>query len=147
MKRIKKLISRFALFTLLCTCILANCYGKRPGYSREKYGSFTPEDSYSYDGKMVAHQRIEKGIGVDDLTRRIFIEIRDLRTGQMLARFSPARAWDFWGICWENDSYNIWIQSADIGIQCYRYENGQWKYDDSHPLQPDYIVSKYDKND
>lgn len=145
MKHIKKLLSRSALFTLFCICILANCYGKISVYSWEKYGSFTPEDSYSYDGKMIAHQLVEKGIGLNHLTKRVFIEIRDSRTGQMLTRFSPARAFDFWGVCWEHDSYNIWIQSGDIGTHCYRYEDGQWKYDDSHPLRPDYIVSKYDK--
>lgn len=145
MRYIKKWLSRIALYILFFTSILANLYGKNLGYSREKYGSFTPEDSYSYDGKLLAHQQIEKGIGVNDLTKRIFIEIRDSKTGALLARFSPARAWDFWGICWENDNYNIWIQSADVGIHCYRYENEHWMYDDSHPVPPDYIVSKYDE--
>lgn len=48
------------------------------------------------------------------------------------------------GICWENDTYNIWTQSADIGIYCYKYENGQWERDES-AIRPKYIISKYDK--
>lgn len=58
--------------------------------------------------------------------------------------FTPARASDFWGICWETDTYNIWIQSGDIGVICYAYADGNWEVDPT-AIRPDSIVSKYDK--
>ncbi len=118
-------------------------YVGTPSYN-EKYGSFTPEDTYSYDGRLIAHQEVEKGLGINSLERRIIVNIKDSETGELIGSFSPARAWDFWGICWENDSYNIWIQSGDTGCHRWKYENGEWKQDLSHPERPDYIISKYD---
>ncbi len=104
-------------------------------------GSFTSEKTYSYDGKYYAKQKAED-IGL--AFRYINVSIYETETDTPVFNFYPARAWDFWGICWENDTYNIWIQSADIGIYCYKYENEQWKIDYS-AIQPDYIISKYDK--
>lgn len=122
--------------------VLIPSYGGTPSYS-EEYGSFTPEDTYSYDGKLVAHQKVEKSA---DVRRNIIVEIKDSQTGELVGSFSPARAWDFWGICWENDSYNIWTQSGDIGVYCWRYQDGVWECDFSHPERPEYIISKYDKD-
>lgn len=70
--------------------------------------------------------------------------LSETETDQLVSSFYPARARDFWGICWENDSYNIWTQSGDIGVYCYKYEEMQWKRDES-AQRPDYIISKYDK--
>ena len=58
--------------------------------------------------------------------------------------FLPARAEDFWGICWEKDSYNIWTQSADLGISCFEFQNGEW-IENENLSTPDYIISKYNK--
>lgn len=118
---------------------LVNNYA--PAYDPEEYGSFTPEDAYSYDGRLLAHQKVVKMYDM----RYITVEITDSETGELVGSFSPARAWDFWGICWEKDSYNIWIQSSDIGIYCYRYENGEWVCDWSNTERPDYIISRYDE--
>ena len=57
--------------------------------------------------------------------------------------FEPCRKSDFWGICWENDSYNLWVQSGDIGIICYTESDEVWSVDDS-AVRPDYIISKYE---
>ena len=75
-----------------------------------------------------------------------YIKVSIYETKTQVDYFYPTRAWDFWGICWENDTYNIWIQSADIGIYCYKYEDDQWQKDASAE-RLEYIVSKYDKYD
>ena len=102
------------------------------------YGSFSPERTESFDGKYYALQTvvdrmIEVTVYATDGNRRIF-------------SFQPARSMDFWGICWENDSYNIWIQSADIGIYCYEFVNEVWtvKVD---AVRPSYIVSRWDEKE
>ncbi len=142
-KKIGLIVIAAVIVAVLCgiCAILIPSYGGTPSYS-EEYGSFTPEDTYSYDGKLVAHQKVEKDAGV----KNIIVEIKDSQTGELAGSFSPARAWDFWGICWENDSYNIWTQSGDVGVYCWRYQDGVWECDFSHPERPEYIISKYDKD-
>ena len=73
----------------------------------------------------------------------VVVSVYDTETDQFVTDFSPARSRDFWGICWESDSYNIWTQSADIGICCYVYQDGQWVRDEN-AIRPENIVSKYD---
>lgn len=141
-KKIGLIVIAAVIVVGLCgiCAILIPSFGGTPSYS-EEYCSFTPEDTYSYDGKLVAHQKVEKGANV----KNIIVEIKDSQTGELVGSFSPARAWDFWGICWENDSYNIWTQSGDIGVYCWRYQDGVWECDFSNPERPEYIISKYDK--
>ncbi len=105
------------------------------------YGSFTPDKTYSYDKVYYAVQEVEKN--TESGVNMIKVCIYETASDHMIFVFYPARARDFWGICWENDSYNIWTQSADIGIFCYRYDAAQWLLDET-AQRPDYIVSKYD---
>ena len=111
--------------------------------NQEMWGSFTADLTYSYDEKYYAVQE------VDDTTfgmRYIKLCIYETDTDTLIYYFYPARAQDFWGICWENNTYNIWTQSADVGIYCYKYEempDREWKIDES-AIRPAYIISKYD---
>lgn len=73
----------------------------------------------------------------------IVVTVYKTDSNEEVGNFIPARAFDFWGICWERDSYNIWTQSADIGDYCYKYVDGKWICDGMIP--PDYIISKYDE--
>lgn len=105
------------------------------------WGSFTSEKTYSYDGKYYALQSIEEDPEIP--VRMIKVTVHSSDTDQVVAEFIPARARDFWGICWESDTYNIWTQSADIGVFCYTYQDGRWSLDEDAERPPD-IVSKYD---
>lgn len=106
-----------------------------------KLDSFTSKDIYSYDKKYVAEQTVIE----EDSTQVSYVKVSIIDTGNKKEVFSfiPARARDFWGICWESDSYNIWIQSGDIGVICYKCEDEIWVQDES-AIRPDDIVSKYD---
>lgn len=133
---------------LLSLCILLLLAGIVNRFFRteetfEDWGSFTPDQTYSYDEKYYAIQKVERIFG-DDYPSYIKVCIYEAETDTQVFSFYPARAMDFWGICWENDTYNIWTQSADIGIYCYKYEDMQWKRDES-AIRPEYIISKYDK--
>lgn len=108
---------------------------------RENYGSFTPYKTYSYDNALYALQKVKKVDGFD--FKMIQVRIYESDTNTLIYSFYPARAMDFWGICWESDSYNIWTQSADIGIFCYKYDDKQWIIDKTAVRPPD-IISKYD---
>ena len=127
----RKLIGVLAVVCLL----LVGCQHSR---SNDDWGSFTSEKIYSYDKKYYAEQ---KTIETDDIR---FVEILIYTNeDKQVYSFVPARASDFWGICWENDNYNIWIQSADIGVICYSFDNETWTKNNA-ATRPNYIVSKYD---
>ncbi len=110
---------------------------------QEDYGSFTTQTVVSYDGKLSAQCTPEKYNGRNKLTRQIRIDIKNTETKETVYSFFPARVWDFWGICWESDSYNLWIQSGDTGVHCYKYEEGEW-IQDYDAVRPADIISKYD---
>lgn len=137
----KKIISIICIILFLCILfLLSRCSNETIS---ESWGSFTSNLTYSYDEKYYAVQEVdgtfEEGI------RYIKVCIYETETDTLISYFYPARARDFWGICWENDTYNIWTQSADVGIYCYKYEDMQWERDES-AIRPKYIISKYDKS-
>lgn len=131
MKRFGPVLLAWAALLFLCAC--------SGGTDSESWGSFTPEKTYSYDEKYYALQDVVEG----EEARMIQVSVYLADTDEMVAAFEPARAMDFFGICWEKDSYDIWTQSADIGIYCYAYRDGAWTLDADRE-RPSYIQSKYD---
>ena len=95
--------------------------------------SFSLDPVSSFDGKYTAN--IE--------TNGTMISIHISENGTDIFSFDPVRKTDFWGICWERDTYNLWIQSGDVGVICYQYEEGVWRFN-SDAVRPEYIESKYD---
>ena len=128
----------YCLSIALLLIILSGC-GKST-ISTEDWGSFSPNKTHSYDNKYYAVQNIEE---TDD-GNLVVVNIYTTQDDEFIFSFIPARARDFWGICWENDTYNIWIQSADIGTLCYKYNDSEWILDEE-AIRPNYIKSKYDK--
>ena len=136
----KKIISIVGIILFLCILfLLSRCTNET---TSESWGSFTSNLTYSYDEKYYAVQEVDDTLG--EGIRYIKVCIYETETDTLISYFYPARARDFWGICWETDTYNIWMQSADVGIYCYKYEDMQWERDDS-VIRPEYIISKYDK--
>ena len=103
-------------------------------YQKKEYGSFTVQRAYSYDNKY--------STSIVDAGDKVMIMIED-KDRYPVCSFSPCRKSDFWGVCWEKDSYNLWIQSGDVGVVCYSKKDGEWVLN-SEAVRPDYIVSKYD---
>ncbi len=128
-------MKRYLCFVLFVVFILFGCSHQA---SNTEWGSFTSEKTFSYDKQFYAVQEIFEADDVRLIDVKIFSSDNTL-----IASFRPARARDFWGICWEKDSYNIWVQSGDLGILCYAYDNEEWTLDSS-AVRPDYIISKYD---
>lgn len=116
---------------LLLIVLLASCsHGVQ-----EDWGSFTQDKTYSYDNAFYGVQLIEKD--------EVIVDVYKTENDEKLYSFSPVRARDFWGICWESNTYNIWIQSADIGVLCYEFEENSWKLNEN-AARPKEIISKYD---
>lgn len=139
----RKKIILLSLCILLLLCRCAN-RSSEPETTVGSWGSFTPDKTYSYDEKYYALQEVKEEPYLDDNVSYIEVFIYEAETDNLVFCFCPARAMDFWGICWENDTYNIWTQSGDIGVYCYKYEDMEWKRDES-AQRPEYIISKYDK--
>ena len=109
--------------------------------STEYWGSFTNGTVISSDGLYRAEH---SAIKHDDYAVAVIqVEVYDNYTNELLDSFIPARAMDFWGICWEEGTHRIWTQSADIGIYCYELQNGHWTLNEDIE-RPDSIVSKWD---
>ena len=68
--------------------------------TEEKWGSFTAKIAYSYDNQYYAVQSVHD--------HWITVSVYSSATDELIGDFEPARSWDFWGICWESDTYNIW---------------------------------------
>ena len=106
---------------------------------RPNWGTFSADPQYSYDNKYVAEQDVVDTEGI----RSVRVTIRDTSTGETVGSFIADRALDFWGICWERDSYRIWTQSGDVGLRCYEPGEDGWQADPTAE-QPDSVISKYD---
>ncbi len=131
MKHIWKIIA--IMITLVIVSLAV--YGCVIDAQKNSWGSFTSRKTESYDGKYYATQtKHEKAIKVT---------VYEKETDKEVYSFTPARSMDFWGICWESDSYNIWIQSGDIGVYCYKYTDNKWELD-KQAERPADIISKYD---
>ncbi len=125
-KILSVLLSIVAVF-IMCSCTLVSA--SAPG---TEYGSFTIEKTSSYDGKYYAY--------MTQHDQMIVVNIYS-EDDEEVFTFEPCRKWDFWGICWENDSYNLWVQSGDLGVLCYTMSDEVWSLD-LDAVRPDYIVSK-----
>ena len=97
------------------------------GWKQSEYGSFSPDVTNSFDGKYYAVQTLDKPEGSS--VNFILVTIYDAGTDAIVDSFLTERAFDFWGVCWESDNYNLWIQSADIGTYCMIFEDGHWSRD------------------
>ena len=137
--------SKMLLIALVCIALAAVFYINHKGFNRvfpSQNGSFTTGDAISGDGTYLAVQRAVKLDGYN--VKMIRVDVYDAETGNLANSFVPARAMDFLGICWEEGTHNIWIDSGDIGIYCYAELDGKWLRD-AYAVRPDSIVSKYDK--
>lgn len=119
---------------LCCLMILTSCQSS--GTTDQFWGSYTPDKTYSFDHELYAVQTV--------VDQAIIVTVYNARTNEETDSFSPARSNDFWGICWEKDSYNIWTQSADTGVTCFEFQNGKWVVNEDLDA-PEYIISKFDK--
>lgn len=102
---------RFIFILIIALALLSGC---STASRDDNWGSFTSDDVYSTDGKYLAKHSAVRPEGYD--TDMIQVDIYNAVTGEALSSFIPARASDFWGICWEEGSHNLWIQSGDTGI-------------------------------
>ena len=123
-------------FTTACTGILSRVASTETP-QQLFWGSYTAEKTYSFDHKYCAIQSVENGM--------IKVSVFLVSSGGLIDAFTPARSVDFWGICWERDTYTIWTQSADIGAYGYELHDGVWTRNESL-REPDYIISRWDEN-
>lgn len=124
----------YVFLALYCFMMLASCQSS--GKTDQFLGSYTPDKTYSYDHNLYAVQTVAD--------QAVIVTVYKAGTNEETGNFSPARSRDFWGVCWEKDSYNIWTQSADTGVTCFEYQNGKWVANEDLDA-PEYIISKYNK--
>ena len=103
--------------------------------AKEKdYGSFTIERTYTHDKKYYAECTVQN-------SGMVLIEI-STNSNIRVSTFRPCRASDFWGISWEYDNYNLWIQSSDVGYICYSFNGTEWELN-KDAVKPDYLIGRH----
>lgn len=103
---------------------------------KEKYGSFTKFKSYSYDDYYYVD--ILGGGGGDNY----MISVGTAYDNMPICSIDVIPKDEFRGFCWENDNYNLWIQTVD-GVVCYSMEDDEWSINED-AVKPDYIIEKED---
>ena len=106
--------------------------------------SFTvgvPGTIISDDGKLYAEQSLEHD--PKDDVNYVKVTVYDAENRLSVGEFTAARAMDFRGVCFEPGSWNIWVQSGDVGVYCMRYDDGRW-VEDWEIEKPDAIVTRED---
>ena len=130
--KIGKVIKKFLIIVAILAAAFSAVLYFMP-VEKPYTGSFGLERVSSYDGKYYAD--------IDHSGDIIKIKIFNAEKKHVYTIDSERRL-DFWGICWENDSYGLWVQSADVGLIRYKYENGIWTKD-QNAIKPPEIISKW----
>lgn len=118
------------ILTLMLAIILSFATGGSVQDEEPNDSMFQTETIHSFDGRL--------RVDIDATEMMVRLDITDEESGELLYSFSPVRRWDFWGICFETDSYNLWVKSGDVGILCYEYDGETWQYNPD-AVMPDYI--------
>ena len=118
------------ILTLMLAIILSFATGGSVQDEETNDSVFQTETIHSFDGRL--------RVDIDATEMMVRLDITDEESGELLYSFSPVRRWDFWGICFETDSYNLWVKSGDVGILCYEYDGETWQYNPD-AVMPDYI--------
>ena len=101
------------------------------------YGSFNVEEAKSYDGKFTAKCLIGSGI--------VTVQIIDNETDSIVSSFKPCGKGSFYGVCWENDKYNLWVQTDTSYLICYSMKESRWDWEiNKNARKPDYIKGRYE---
>ena len=119
-----------AMLTMLVAIVLSFGTNNTADNEQAKNSVFKTETIYSADGRL--------RVDIDATEMMVRLDIADAESGELLYSFSPVRRWDFWGICFEADTYNLWIKSGDVGILCYEYDGETWNYNPD-AVMPDAI--------
>lgn len=130
-----------AVFLLLALLVYSYAW-KADTPDATSWGSFTDQPVITSDGLYRAEHKAVKEDGM--ATTMIRVDIYLHHNNKPVATFYPARASDFWGVCWQEDTYSLWIQSGDTGIFCYEKTDDGWQVNEN-AIRPDTIVSKWDK--
>ena len=95
-----------------------------------KFGSFTRDKTYSYDGKYYVAKFDPSFHEIDIYSSNGYVDAIILP--------NPG---DYYGVCWEKDSYNLWIQEENGDILCYNMADEKW-FLNENAVKPDYIICR-----
>ncbi len=105
--------------------------------AQEDYGSFTTAKTSCYDEVYYAQTTRFKN---DEGVLVTVVDICSAENGAIKYSIITDTSSEFWGFCWEKDSYNIWIQTSK-GLLCYKKAEFEWVLDET-AQKPEYIIEK-----
>ena len=95
-----------------------------------EFGSFTRDKTYSYDGKYYVAKFDPSFHEIDIYSSNGYVDAIILP--------NPG---DYYGVFWEKDSYNLWIQEENGDILCYNMADEKWSLNEN-AVKPDYIICR-----
>ena len=73
------------------------------------------------------------------------VQIIDNETDSIVSSFKPCGKGSFYGVCWENDKYNLWVQTDTSYLICYSMKESRWDWEiNKNARKPDYIKGRYE---
>ena len=120
----KKLICLAAILLF----VLTSCKSNETNISvtEEQLAKFTTNMTATYDSEYFAIV----GVNVDENDSTAVINIFSA-DGDSVYSFDTVSIDYFLGICWEKDTYNLWVLTSDNGPVCYKHENREWSLDET----------------
>lgn len=129
----KLLCLTIAMLLILTSCKENNKTSQQASITEKQFEMFTTDMTPSYDNKYFAIMGVKSENDTFLAIINVFSDI-----GDAVFSFTVGNIDNFFGICWERDTYNIWILSADKGMTCYEYNNEEWVLNESASL-PEYM--------
>ena len=102
------------------------------------WGSYTADKTYSFDGKFYAV--LSTGRMNGSFRDRAKVTIYRTDTNAPVDSFMPVFSEAFRGMCWEKDSYNLWLQASFKADPVWKYMDGSWEQGDGR-----WVLSNYDQ--
>ena len=113
------------------------------GDSLPDNGSFVvgvPGTITSDDGKLYAEQSLVRDESID--VNIVYITVYSAENDLPVYDFYTTGSMDYQGVCFEPGTWNIWVQSGDLGVYCMKYGDGRWVKDTETPV-PETITTRH----
>ena len=124
-------MKKILILTMIVLLMITGCNSKNTALdevqiTKEQAEMFTTDMTASFDSKYFTIM----GASVEDDKTLAVVNIFS-EMGDSVYSFTAGNIDNFFGVCWEKDTYNLWILTSDNGAMCYKHENGEWSFDET----------------
>lgn len=124
-------MKKILILTMIVLLMITGCNSKNTAsdevqITKEQAEMFTTDMTASFDSKYFAIM----GASVEDDKTLAVVNIFS-EMGDSVYSFTAGNIDNFFGVCWEKDTYNLWILTSDNDAVCYKYADNKWVLDNN----------------